>query len=76
MEMMESTKRFQRQLELESGKRGNPESGDAIQMYKIKRKHFTHNEPMLLSTRLFYNNYFIYQSALGSVSSVYQLSAE
>ena len=40
MEMMESTRRFQRLLELDSGKgRGNPDSPHAIQMHKIRRKH-------------------------------------
>ena len=50
LEMLESTGRFQRLMELDSGMRsGNPDSPHAIQMHKIRRKHFTHNEPMLLS---------------------------
>jgi len=53
MEMMETTDQYRHILELEENghwrHRGNPDPPHVIQRYKIKRKYFTHIEPMLLT---------------------------
>jgi len=53
LDMLESTDQYRHILELDDNgfrrHRGNPDPPHIIQRYKIKRKYFTHIEPMLLT---------------------------